>query len=77
MYDTTIIKEMKELFTIVEIDFYNDGESVQTFVFRANEISENEVWKIYNNYEEQYNSDEFDGAWEDFLQEKGINYSIL
>jgi hypothetical protein len=76
-YDANIIKEMKDLFTIVEIDFYNNGEDVETFVFRASEMSEEKVWELWEDYDNKYNNDEFDGAWEDYLSDKGIKYATL
>lgn len=72
-----IVEELKKNFVVVEIDFYDDGESIEHFVFRKEEISEKEVSKLYETYNKLYSNGKYDGAFEDYLQEKGINYDVL
>lgn len=70
-------KEFDSQFTALEIDFYEDGESVQTFIFRADEHSFSDALDLYSDYDQKYSDDEFDGAFEDYLQELGIDYFVL
>lgn len=71
-----IINDLEKQFTIVGIDFY-EGDPETFFVFYANEVTEHKAYNLYNNYNELYNDGEYDGAFEDYLQEHNINYWIL
>jgi hypothetical protein len=79
MQDTRILNELKQQFVVVEIDFYDNGEDVTTFIFRKGEHiqDESQAYRLYEEYDELYNNDDFDGAFEEFLHEKGINYATL
>lgn len=72
-----IVEELKKNFVVVEIDFYDDGESIEHFVFRKSEISEEQVTELWETYNELYQNDQYDGAFEDYLNEKEINYDLL
>lgn len=72
-----IVEELKKNFVVVKIDFYEDGKSIEHFIFKRSEISEEQVTKLYETYSELYSNDLFDGAFEDYLQEKGIHYDVL
>jgi hypothetical protein len=72
-----IIDRMKREFTVIKIDFYDNGEDVEYFVFDANEFSETDGHSLYEEYDSLYDDDKFDGTFEDFLQEKGVNYGII
>ncbi|MER2009177.1 MAG: hypothetical protein ABS939_17140 [Psychrobacillus sp.] len=72
-----IMDRLKREFTIVKIDFYDNGEDVQYFVFNASEINEIDGYNLYEEYNSLYNNDKFDGAFEDYLQEKGVDYGVI
>lgn len=72
-----IEKDLKKQFTIVNIDFYQDGSDVETFVFRAKDLSEEEAYKLFEQYEEEYNNEEFEDSFEDYLKYKKIPYYVL
>lgn len=69
--------DLKDRFTLDTIDFYGDGENVQTFVYYADEVSEDKAYKLYEEYDKAYNDNTFDGSFEEFLEELGITYIIL
>jgi len=72
-----IIERLEEQFTVVYVDYYNNGEIVDLYVFFADEVGKDEAYGLYDEYEEKYNNDEFDASFEEYLQEKGIRYYIF
>jgi hypothetical protein len=72
-----ILDRLEEQFTIDQVDFYGDGEDVSTFVFFASEVSSERAGQLWDDYSEKYEEEEFDGAYEDYLQELNIRYWIL
>lgn len=77
MRNQTIIENLKKQFTILEVDYYNDGDSIEIFVFNASDVTEEQANKLWDDYDEKYQNDEFDGAFEDYMVELGIEYSSL
>jgi hypothetical protein len=77
MRQGSILKELKKRFTLLKVDFYSDGESIETFVFRAEEVTEEQAEKLWTEYDALYSADEYDGAFEDFLKDAGVNYTTL
>lgn len=72
-----IVTELQENFVIAQIDFYEDGESIGHFIFRKSDVTEDQVTELYEEYNELYQNNEFDGAFEDFLTDRNIPYDIL
>ncbi|MGX5609233.1 hypothetical protein ACWKTZ_22920 [Bacillus cereus] len=72
-----ILKELGKEFLIVKIDFYNNGEDIEYFLFRKSEVTEEKIAQVYKEYNEEYNADKFKGEFYDYLEEKGINYDLL
>ncbi|PDZ94264.1 hypothetical protein CON36_34725 [Bacillus cereus] len=72
-----IVKELEKEFLIVKIDFYNNGEDIEYFLFRKSEVTEEKIAQVYKEYNEEYNADKFKGEFYDYLEEKGINYDLL
>lgn len=72
-----IVNELGKEFLIVKIDFYNNGEDIEYFLFRKSEVTEEKIAQVYKEYNEEYNADKFKGEFYDYLEEKGINYDLL
>ncbi|GAB6440695.1 MULTISPECIES: hypothetical protein [Bacillus cereus group] len=72
-----ILEELGKEFLIVKIDFYNNGEDIEYFVFRKSEVTEEEISQMHEKYNEEYDAEEFKGTFYDYLDEKGINYDLL
>ncbi|MDA1675022.1 hypothetical protein [Bacillus cereus group sp. TH152-1LC] len=72
-----IVKELGKEFLVVKIDFYNNGEDIEYFLFRKSEVTEEKIAQVYKEYNEEYNADKFKGEFYDYLEEKGINYDLL
>lgn len=71
-----LFEDLKEKFTIIDIDFNEEGDK-KYFLFYANEFSEDKANELYGDYDEKYSNDQYDGAFEEYLQELEIKYYIL
>ena len=72
-----IREDLEKQFTLQKIDFYDNNEDVQTFIYYADEVSSSQADALYEDYEKKYNADQYNGAFEDYLKEQNIKYCIL
>lgn len=72
-----IVKELEKEFLVVKIDFYNNGEDIEYFLFRKNEITKEKIAQVHKKYNEEYDAEKFKDTFEKYLEAKGINYDLL
>ena len=77
MRNPEILKQLKEQFTLLTVDYYDNGEDVDTFVFKADEITEFDAENLWITYDNLYGNGDYDGAFEDYLAERGVNYYVI
>ncbi|MEJ1517235.1 hypothetical protein R3O67_28925 [Bacillus cereus] len=72
-----IVKELEKEFLVVKIDFYNNGEDIEYFLFRKSEITKEKIAQVHKKYNEEYDAEKFNDTFEKYLEAKGINYDLL
>lgn len=67
----TIKERFEKQFFIIETDFV-DGDSI--FMFDKNEITDDKVYALIEEFEELYDNEEISCSIDDFFDERKINY---
>jgi hypothetical protein len=74
MKNEKIIKDLTKQFTLLKVDYYDNGEDKDTFVFYAKDLNQEQADKIWEEYDTGYTNDKIDCAFEEYLEQKGISY---
>jgi hypothetical protein len=74
MKNEQIIKDLEKQFTLLKVDYYNNGEDVDTFVFYAKDLTDKQADMTWEEYDTGYSSDKLDCSFEEYLEQKGISY---
>lgn len=78
MREPKLLDELKENFTILDVNFEEVGEEGRTiFLFKANEVSHEQANNLWNNFNEEYDNGDYTCSFEEYLNDKGIAYFNL
>jgi hypothetical protein len=77
MSKNKVREQLEKQFTVDIVDFYDDGESVAVFIFLSNEVNDKKAGQLWEDYNDKYENEEFDGAYEDYLTELNIDYVMI
>jgi hypothetical protein len=77
MLKPELIKELTAQYTLLPVDFYDNGEDKETFIFRAEQVTPEKAENLWEEYNTLYQNDQYDGAFEDFLNEKPYDFYTL
>jgi hypothetical protein len=78
MYNPNIVLDMMKNFVVVDVDCENP-ENCKQFIFKVGDgmTKTDDGINLYNAYNELYSNDLYNGIFEEYLTENGVEYAIL